>query len=94
MNTKINGQTKLELLDFLQREFETHKATVKNLIRNCQHEKERYFSNTDSCPCDDNTGILIDCERSIRKLSRNLEKIEKNLESIKLWHFEIVENEE
>ena len=49
MNTKINVETKLKLLDFLQSEFETHKATVKNLIRNCQYEKERYSSNSDSC---------------------------------------------
>jgi len=56
MNTKINVETKLKLLDFLQSEFETHKATVKNLIRNCQYEKERYSSNSDSCSWDDNTG--------------------------------------
>ena len=43
MNTKINVETKLKLLDFLQCVFETHKATVKKFNQELSAWERKIF---------------------------------------------------
>ena len=93
MNKKVGLSTKLKLLDFLHEEFEVRKATVKNLLRNNQNEKERIILTSNSGISDENVGILIDCERSIRRFTRDLKNLGKDIEIIKNWRLEISESE-